>query len=144
MEGVVGCYSPNKFLKVFIKNHQEEMEGYEFSFSWAYISQTEIRIKIYACFKDVPESEYSFKEFIIDVPKTIEAEIWSRIELIDNQIYEGFIYEEYGNKIMSALSKGYDEILIKLVRNFKAGILDQSQFESSVRLLKSFRLQQLF
>lgn len=144
MEGIVGRYSPEEFCNLFLYKHREEMKDWGFSCYWGYISETEIRIKFYSFLKDVPEHEQSFKEITIEVPRTIDSEIWSRIELINNQLYEGFIYKENGNKVMDALAKGYEDILEKLNRNFEKGVLDQSQFESSVRLLKSFRLQQLF
>ncbi|MDA1569375.1 hypothetical protein PDK93_25335 [Bacillus cereus] len=143
MRGIVGRYSPEEFCNLFLYKHREEMKDWGFSCYWGYISETEIRIKIYSFLKDVPEHEQSFKEITIEVPRTINSEIWSRIELIDNQLYEGFMYKEQGNTVMDALSKGYEDILEKLNRNFKEGILDEFKFNESVRILKGLRLQQI-
>lgn len=144
MEGIVSCLDPDEVFVAYVENmiDEEKQERNDYDFSWWYLNQTEIIFRIFEePRRGMDHEERSVcDEFIIKVPRVIETEIWTQIKLIENEIYELIIFED---KRIIPVSEGYEDIMRKLNENFGAGVLDQSQFENSVRVLKGLRLKQI-
>ncbi|PDY82782.1 hypothetical protein [Bacillus cereus] len=147
MEGVVSFLSPEEVFNYELETIDEkERELYEYRFKWEYrfpfdrTSPNYMDFEIFYHGKGYLKDEKGSDRFSFKVPDTIKTGIWTEILIVADNVYESFTNNSGS---VTVITIGYEKIMEKLNRNFEEGVLNQTQFENSVRILKEFRLKEI-
>lgn len=140
MKGIVSCFSPEETIEIFLKSAPSD-SGFEYKSEWWHVKPTLVCFRTECKSKEDSISD-QFIYLKIEVPHKSETEIWSQIYIDeDGGIQEAIVFT-CGVKFTVAL--GYEVIMKKLENNFEQGILNEMNYEESVRILKAARLNELF
>ncbi|WP_150475975.1 hypothetical protein [Bacillus sp. BNPI-92] len=142
MRGAVSRYEPEEVCRLFVVENINEYPDHTFGNLWCATSQTTLYLRIMLIPK-VNDTEYPiiYRKIVMDVPHESEIEIWSEICIEDNGIKEVIVFND---KKRIVAEKGFEPIMEKLKTNFENGLLDETDYDESVRILKGGRIRTIF
>lgn len=141
MKGIVSCFTPEEAFEIILKYRSSGFAlRYSSDLVWWYTEPTVVAFRINHTSKETAELDH-YEVLRIEVPRKLGTEIWSQICVIDGEITESIVFEK---GYVATVRKGVEKIMEKLNHNFEKGILSETEYNQSIRVLKVEKFKQLF